>query len=162
MTIPILSGRTLQLTILDTPPAQRVRSISRFRLGRAQKRQAPPLQLLIPLRFWGFSGPAVYRSGLKRLSAGCPAEVPDDRWRLALADAERFLVEWGETAERLGWTKADLFDLHPTVPLSRMDRIGLVWLLEGERVALLTETEARNLECGLAVYRQPARTRAAP
>jgi len=27
VTIPILSGRTLQLTTLDTPPAQRVRSM---------------------------------------------------------------------------------------------------------------------------------------
>src|SRR6476661_4236338 len=33
VTIPILSGRTLQLTILDTPPAQRVRSIRSDRAG---------------------------------------------------------------------------------------------------------------------------------
>ena len=40
------------------------------------------------------------------------------------------------------------------VPLSRVDRMGLVWLLKGERVVLLTEAEAR-LERGLAVYRRP-------
>ena len=97
---------------------------------------------------------APYCAGLERLSAACPAGVPDDRWRLALADAERFLAEWGDAAERLGWTEADLFDLHETVPLSRVDRMGLVWLLKGERVVLLTEGVAR-LERGLAVYRRP-------
>jgi hypothetical protein len=50
------------------------------------------------------------------------------------------------------WTADDLFGLHPTVPLSRVDAMGLVWLLKGKRVTLLTETEAR-LERGLAYYR---------
>ena len=59
----------------------------------------------------------------------------------------------GGRAPRLD--RADLFDLHETVPLSRVDRMGLVWLLKGERVVLLTEAVAR-LERGLAVYRRPA------
>ena len=86
--------------------------------------------------------------------------MPQQRWQLALADAERFLTEWGETAERLGWTAADLFDLHPTVPLSRVDRMGLVWLLKGERIVSLTDAVAR-LEGGLAIYRS-ARGRSGP
>ena len=83
--------------------------------------------------------------------------MPEDRWRLATADAERFLAEWGGAAERLGWAAADLFGLHPTVPLSRVDQMGLVWLLKGERVVLLTEVAAR-LERGLAVYRRLSAT----
>ena len=84
----------------------------------------------------------------------CPAGVPEPRWRQAIRDAERFLREWGETAERLGWTADDLFGLHPTVPLSRVDRMGLIWLVKGERVAELTQTTAR-FDRGLAFYRRP-------
>jgi len=40
------------------------------------------------------------------------------------------------------------------VPLSRMDRMGLLWLLKGQRVTKMTETEAR-LQRGLAFYRTP-------
>ena len=65
------------------------------------------------------------------------------RWQQAVADAERFLSEWGDTAEGLGWKASDFFGLHPTVPLSRVDAIGLCWLLKNQRVVLLTATEAR-------------------
>jgi hypothetical protein len=104
--------------------------------------------------------PAVYRAAYADLCATCPAGVPEPRWRQAIADAERFLTEWGELAERLGWTADDLFGLHPTVPLSRMDHMGLLGLLKGQRVVLLTATEAR-FEGGLT-YRRPARARSAP
>ena len=94
------------------------------------------------------------------LCAECPAGVPRSRWEQALADPERFLTEWGEAAERLGWTADDLFGLHPTVPLSRVDGTGLVWLLKGQRVVLLTNGAAR-LERGLAFYRPATSTGAA-
>ena len=103
--------------------------------------------------------PASYRPSFARLTGACPAGVPEVRWLQAVADAERFLSAWGETADRLGWTATDLFDLHETVPLSRMDRMGLVWLLKGERVLDITESIAR-LEGGHAFYRRPAGTRA--
>src|SRR4051794_20050129 len=47
--------------------------------------------------------PATYRDAFADLCGACPAGVPEPRWRHAIADAERFLAEWGETAERLGW-----------------------------------------------------------
>ena len=87
--------------------------------------------------------PAPYRAAYADLCACCPAGVPVGRWQWALADGARFLGEWGGAAERLGWTANDLFGLHPTVPLSRMDHMGLCWLLKGQRVVLLTATEAR-------------------
>ena len=105
--------------------------------------------------------PAPYRAAFAALCSTCPVGVPEPRWRQAIADAERFLAEWGETAPKLGWSARDLFDLHETVPLSRMDRMGLCWLLKGQRVTLITETVAR-FEGGLAYYRQLANTRAAP
>jgi hypothetical protein len=67
-----------------------------------------------------------------------------------MEDGERFLAEWGEQAEALGWTSRDLFGLHevPTYPhptyqrLSRYDCIGLIWLLRGSPVVALTEAAA--------------------
>ena len=94
--------------------------------------------------------PVPYQTALADLCRACPAGVPRSRWEQAIADAERFLTEWGETAD-------DLFGLHPTVPLSRVDCMGLVWLLKGQRVVLLTKGAAR-LERGLAFYRRPAGT----
>src|SRR4051794_35615090 len=64
------------------------------------------------VRFSAVEDPTAYRAALANLCATCPAGVPELRWRQALADAERFLTEWGETAEQLGWTADDLFDLH--------------------------------------------------
>ena len=105
--------------------------------------------------------PALYRGAFEALCALCPAGVPEPRWCQTIADAERFLREWGATAERLGWTADDLFGLHPTVPLSRVDHMGALWLCKGERVAELTETTAR-FERGLAFYRRAVTTGAAP
>src|ERR1051325_7168570 len=89
------------------------------------------------------------------LCGSCPAGVPKSRGGTAVYDAERFLRDWGEAAERLGWTADDLFGLHPTVPLSRVDCMGALWLVKGERVAEFTEATAR-LDRGLAFYRRPA------
>jgi hypothetical protein len=86
--------------------------------------------------------------------AACPPGVPEPRWQQVINDAGLFLDEWGATAERLGWAPHDLFGLHPTVPLSRVDWMRLGWLLKGERVVSLTATEAR-MERGLAYYRDP-------
>src|SRR5262249_23535521 len=65
-------------------------------------------------------------------------------------DGSRFLAKWGEQAESLGWTSADLFGLHtpPDKPhpsynrLSRYDCTGLIWLLDGRPVVALTEATA--------------------
>ena len=92
------------------------------------------------------------------MCGACPAGVPRSRWEQAVYDAELFLAEWGSAAERLGWTADDLFGLHPTVPLSRVDCMGLVWLLKGERVAELTADTAR-FEQGLAFYRRAPASR---
>jgi hypothetical protein len=105
--------------------------------------------------------PAPFARAFAEMQAACPPGVLDLRWQQATNDAGLFLDQWSETAERLGWTAGDLFGLHPTVPLSRVDHMGLVWLLKGERVVSLTATEAR-LERGLTYYRQHRGRRAAP
>jgi hypothetical protein len=98
--------------------------------------------------FSDFLGP--YSRVIAALEARCPDLIPADRWQAAVGDGRRFLVQWGERAETLGWTAKDLFGL-VAVPehakpsfnrLSRYDETGLVWLLDGRRVVALTEGTA--------------------
>src|SRR5262249_12088640 len=41
-----------------------------------------------------------------KLERRCPEYVAPDRWQIAVEDAKRFLAQWGERAEALGWTRA--------------------------------------------------------
>jgi hypothetical protein len=84
------------------------------------------------------------------LEARCPEHARADCWQQAIEDGHRFLTQWGEQAEALGWTARDLFGLapmpdkpHPRYQrLSRYDETGLIWLLRGRRVLALTESAA--------------------
>jgi hypothetical protein len=93
---------------------------------------------------------APYAPALAALQAKCPAQIPEDRWHQAIADATTFVTKWGAQAHAFGWTARELFGLHP-VPerpagnysrLSRLDDTGLIWLLRGRPVVALTETTA--------------------
>jgi hypothetical protein len=71
---------------------------------------------------------------------------------MACDDAVVFLCDWGKQAVVFEWTEDDLFGLHPLAPLARYDAMGLVWLLRGRRVRVLTEADA-VLQDGLRVRR---------
>jgi len=98
------------------------------------------------------------------LQRRCPDHVEPNRWRGALEDGGRFLARWGEQARGLGWTARDLFGLHevPDNPslnyrrLSRYDETGLIWLLEGRPVVMLTDGTAmiENPSGTVTVYRK--------
>jgi hypothetical protein len=75
-----------------------------------------------------------------------PAWASAERWSELVADAEAFLVTWGKTADRLGWTTLDLFGVHPTAPTARFDVMGLIPILRGQSVCGLTEKSA-TIEC---------------
>jgi hypothetical protein len=94
----------------------------------------------------------------------CPDLVSDTDWQQAVDDGRRFLVQWGEQAEALGWTAQDLFGLHdpPERPgptyrrLSRYDVTGLIWLLHGRPVIVLTADRAViGRTGGPTFYRHP-------
>jgi hypothetical protein len=100
------------------------------------------------------------------LEARCPDYVPVERWKQAVEDGRRFLAKWGDQAEVLGWTSAELFGLHnpPEKPhptycrLSRYDCTGLYWLLDGREVVMLTADTAtiRNpYTSNMSVYLKP-------
>jgi hypothetical protein len=106
-----------------------------------------------------------FRRTFAHLQLKPPALVDVARWRLAVADGKHFLAKWGEQAEGLGWSSADLFGLAPvpTNPhpsyrrLSRYDMTGLCWLLQGKEVIALTEATAtiRNPSSGtITTYRR--------
>jgi hypothetical protein len=97
--------------------------------------------------------PPAYADGFSELLARAPAAVPTERWHRTLRDAVEFLDLWGEEAARLGYSPEELFGLDPVVPLTRYDRMGLVWLLRGASIVSLTATEAR-FSGGLAYRRR--------
>jgi hypothetical protein len=84
------------------------------------------------------------------LERRCPDQVDIADWQQAVEDTRRFLARWGEQAEALSWTTADLFGLASAPErspanyrrLSRYDLTGLLWLLQGRPVVALTETTA--------------------
>jgi hypothetical protein len=107
--------------------------------------------------------------GGQRLVPHAPRLLPTpreatDRWSLAIEDGRRFLVQWGEQAEALGWTPRDLFGLDevPTNPhpsyrrLSRYDCTGLIWLLQRcPVVAITAATAAIRMPTGsIVTYRR--------
>lgn len=96
--------------------------------------------------------PATYSAEFARLQQACPAGVTMERWLQFIDDAGRFFDAWGHLAAALGWRAEDLFGLDPIAPLARYDRLGLLWLLQGEAVTAITSTSA-GLSGGL-VYRR--------
>jgi hypothetical protein len=104
---------------------------------------------------------SVLADAFAALEQRCPDAVPVDRWQRAVEDGRRFLGQWAEQAERLGWTPDDLFGLHPTAPMRRYDHMGLVWLLGGGKVvALTTDTTTIRMPSGslLSFYRKLRRS----
>ena len=98
----------------------------------------------------------------RNLESKCPDHVDIRDWQQCVEDGRRFLAQWGEQAEALGWTGKDLFGLapipdnpHPSYRrLSRYDQMGLAWLLQGKPVIAMTETTAsiRNHTGNVTTY----------
>jgi hypothetical protein len=79
---------------------------------------------------------------VKILAMPGPEQFSDGRWQILREDAHTFLKHWAVQAHGLGWTTPDLFGVHRHAPLVRFDALGLVPLLDGCRVAALTEDGA--------------------
>lgn len=95
-----------------------------------------------------------FSDALNALAGRCPDYVATERWRQCVRNGERFIAEWGDKAEALGWTADDLFALHtpPEKPhpsysrLSRRECTGLLWLLrDGERIAAITQASVTTI-----------------
>jgi hypothetical protein len=72
----------------------------------------------------------------------CPDWMSHERWDLLLGDAENFLARWGSTASALGWAALDLYGVHPVAPAARFDVMGLLFLVQGGTVPVVTAHSA--------------------
>jgi hypothetical protein len=95
--------------------------------------------------------PRRWAEALARLyPASPPSEIPARRWVQFIDDCGRFLDNgWGSRAEALGWGPFDLFGCDRDRPFARIDRAGLLWLINGSKlVALTTETATIETSTG--------------
>jgi hypothetical protein len=89
--------------------------------------------------------PRAWAEALTRLDpARPPCDMPFIRWLRFIDDCGRFLDDgWAACAEGLGWGPLDLFGCDRTKPFARINRAGLLWLLNGRRLlALAADTAA--------------------
>lgn len=88
--------------------------------------------------------PRVWAEALARLDpAHPPCDVPPARWVQFIDDCGRFLDEgWAPCAIRLGWGPFDLFGCDRNKPFARIDRKGLLWLLNGRKLLVLAANAA--------------------
>ena len=67
------------------------------------------------------------------------ADVPQMRWQCFIEDCGHFLAGgWASRAAELGWEALDLFGCNRERPFARIDRLGLLWLLNGRKIVALT------------------------
>jgi hypothetical protein len=72
-----------------------------------------------------------------------PGDAPAKRWLRFIDDVGRFLDgPFLSVAEALGWGPHDLFGCDRDRPFGRIDRAGLLWLLNGDQLLALTENTA--------------------
>jgi hypothetical protein len=80
---------------------------------------------------------------LNRLRESNPVQgFSVERWQTLIADAENFLISWGERALQFGWADLDLFGGHPKAQAFRFDVMGLIPIIGGGQVVALTERSA--------------------
>lgn len=72
-----------------------------------------------------------------------PGDVPQRRWQRFVDDMGRFLDSpFCAVAVALGWGALDLFGCDRERPFARVDRAGLLWLLNGDRLVVFTDDMA--------------------
>jgi hypothetical protein len=72
-----------------------------------------------------------------------PADVQSKRWVQFIDDCGRFLDEgWADRASALGWGPLDLFGCDRVKPFARIDRAGLLWMLNGQTLLALAANAA--------------------
>jgi hypothetical protein len=86
---------------------------------------------------------AAWADGVSRLRAMSPPPTyPAKAWQQLVVDADRFLDDWAQQAEALGWPGWELFGCHRRAPWGRIQAMGFLLLLKGNEIAAMTPGEA--------------------
>jgi len=101
-------------------------------------------EIMAALAAMSFESPQEWLEGVSRLRGmSNPETVAPDSWAAFMESCDAFMAgPWPDQAASLGWTAYDLFGCHNLKPVERVDRMGLLWLLRGGRVAALTSESA--------------------
>jgi hypothetical protein len=87
--------------------------------------------------------PADWAEGATRLASSAPVlDWPPQRWSVLVEDARTFLERWAVQAHQLGWRSWELFGCHRRRPWGAVHGLGLVPLLGGDELVVMTDTEA--------------------
>lgn len=84
---------------------------------------------------------------MKPTTSPCPG-ITGPHWEKIRESAIAFLDQFGEEAAALRWTAADLFGMHPTAGVIRVDHCGAL-IISGERVRAI---EKDRIRFGLTTY----------
>jgi hypothetical protein len=72
-----------------------------------------------------------------------PRDVPLRRWHQLINDIGKFVDSgWAEKAAALGWTLVELVGVDYERPFGRLDKAGLLWLLNGKQLVAMCENTA--------------------
>jgi hypothetical protein len=71
-----------------------------------------------------------------------PLDWPAPRWAGLIEDAQSFVMRWAAQAHRLGWQAWELFGCHRLKPWGATHGMGLVPLLGGHELVVMTSGEA--------------------
>jgi hypothetical protein len=72
-----------------------------------------------------------------------PGDIPLRRWNQLIKDIGDFVDGgWAEKAATLGWTLGDLVGADPERPFARLDKAGLLWLLNSHRIIAICDNTA--------------------
>jgi hypothetical protein len=96
-----------------------------------------------------------------------PGDVPPERWFQFIDDSRSFVDSgWAVKAIALGWDPLELFGCDADRPFARIDRLGLVWFLNGCTLVALTAAsatyETRRTGARLTLWRKSAANRVMP
>jgi hypothetical protein len=133
-----------------TVPAITEQSMPTFNRGGTICRQVEAKRVAI-VEYDGDNIPLAWSEGFAQLDPDWPpGDVPPRRWLAFIEDCGQFLESgFAARAAALGWGSFDIFGCDRDRPFARIDRAGLLWLLNGDRLIAMSENTATiEIEAG--------------
>ncbi len=144
VTKPFVTSKNLMVTpvtsvtdLMQHSPIEEVIGLTAAPWGEAEEERAAIIE-------YDGGAPRAWAEALARLDLNKPhADVPPRRWVRFIDDCGRFLDDgWADCSMALSWGPLDLFGCDRSKPFARIDRAGLLWLLNGQKLLFLTADAA--------------------